>query len=108
MNNIWILPTRKNNKGNHFQLFYYLESINLGNGLYALILKLYFSLTSISQNVSRTQLCTEVYGAPCPHLNNSKQIKTMHIKTNFLRKIEGRKEAENCLCLQCTVPGMCT
>jgi hypothetical protein len=31
----------------------------------------------------------------------------MQIKPNFLRKIEGRKEAENCLC-PCNVPGMCT
>jgi hypothetical protein len=30
------------------------------------------NFTCISQNVSRTQLCTEVYGALCPQINNSK------------------------------------
>ncbi len=68
-NNIWTFPTRKNSKGNHFQLpshDLHLEPIKLGKRLYVSILyQLYFSLTSISQNVSRTQVCTAVYGAPC-------------------------------------------
>jgi hypothetical protein len=51
--------------GNHFQLSsqeLHLEPIKLGKRLYVPILyQVYFSLTSISQNVSRTQLCAEVY-----------------------------------------------
>ena len=56
--------------GNNFQLSLrelHLEPIKLGKRLCVPSLwQVYFSLTSISQNVSRTQLCTEVYGALCP------------------------------------------
>jgi|LakMenE01Jun11ns_1017448.scaffolds.fasta_scaffold9202187_1 hypothetical protein len=70
------IPNQENNKGNNFQLSsqeLHLEPIKLSKRLYVLILsQLYFSLTCISQNVSCTQLCTEVYGALCPQINNSK------------------------------------
>jgi hypothetical protein len=62
--------------GNHFQLSsqeLHLVPIKLGKRLYVWILyQVYFSLTSISQNVSRTQLFEEEYGALCPQINNSK------------------------------------
>jgi hypothetical protein len=49
--------------GNHFQLSsqeLHLETIKLGKRLYVPSLwQVYFSLTSISQNVSHTQMCTE-------------------------------------------------
>jgi hypothetical protein len=51
-----------------------------------------FSLTSISQKVSRTQLCTEMYGVPCQQINNSK----LQNKTNFQQKTEVRKGAVFC------------
>jgi hypothetical protein len=61
--------------------------------LHPILSQLYFSLTCISQNVSRTQLRKEVYCALCSQLNNSKLL---HIKTIFLGKIEGRKEVYIC------------
>jgi hypothetical protein len=54
----------------------HLEPIKLGKRLYVPSLwQVYFSLTSISQKVTRTQQCTDVYGVPCPQLNNSKLCK---------------------------------
>jgi hypothetical protein len=69
--------------GNHFQLSsheLHLEPIKIGKRLYPpSLLQVYFSLPSISQNVSRTQLCTEVYGVPCQQINNSKLCRLRQI-----------------------------
>jgi hypothetical protein len=73
-----------------------------------MLYQLYFSITSISQNVSRTQLCTEMYGALCLRINKSKLCILLQIyKGKF--KIEGRKEAVfrlECWNMKCTC--LCT
>ncbi len=96
--------------GNHFQLSsqeLHLESIKLGNRLYVPSLQqVYFSLTSISQNVSRTQVCTEVCGVPCPQINNSKLCKFRQISNRKFKAVKelylGRKLPVHAM------PGLCT
>ncbi len=96
--------------GNHFQLSsqeLYLEPIKIGKRLYVPSLQqVYFSLTSISQNVSRTQLGTEVYDVPCPQINNSKLCRLRQIsykKCKIIKELYlGRKLSVHAL------PGLCT
>jgi hypothetical protein len=77
--------------GNNFQLSsqeLHVEPIKLGKRLYVpSISQVFFSLTSISQNVSHTQLCTEVYGVPCPQINNLKLSKLRQISNRKLKAI---------------------
>ncbi len=44
--------------------------------------------SAISQNVSRTQLCTEVYGVPCPQINNSKLCRLRQIANKKYKGIQ--------------------
>ena len=84
--------TRKNSKGNHFQLSSQelpLELIKLGKRLYvSILLQLYFSLACISQNVSHTQLYAEVYGALCSQINNSKLRILRQISKGILKAVK--------------------